>query len=123
MSKTSTISGIIALLLLTILIVLDFFPQWAFAEGMGDTMFWVLLIAMAISIVISGRHQKGHHFKESLFIFIYLIGLILLLTALGGDSVRGFSPDQTGFWVIIFIGIIEVYAQWKRRSAGKHAEK
>ncbi|SET93685.1 hypothetical protein SAMN05421676_11181 [Salinibacillus kushneri] len=119
MNKKSVIFGIIAILLLTLLMILDFFPQLVFAGYVKGALFWVLLVALAVSIIISGRNQKNHHFIESVLIFIYLIALILLLTGLGGESARGFSPDQSGFWVIIFIGIIEIYAQWKRRSAIK----
>lgn len=104
--------GILSLVLLTILMIADFFPDHYLAINIQGYIFWILLAALVI--FVSMIRIDG--LKNTIFIFIYLIGLILLLTAFGGSS-NDFSPNQTGFWILIILVSFSIYSEWKKHRS------
>ncbi|SFD68041.1 hypothetical protein SAMN05216238_103125 [Lentibacillus persicus] len=103
-----------SLLLLTILLISDFFPNNPiFGYINNDYIFWILLVALGI---LTSLERSTSHLQQ-IFSLAYLILLLVVLTLLGGKSAHGFAVNQGAFWIIVLLFIIDMISNRKEKAA------
>jgi len=50
---------------------------------------------------------------------VYILFLMVLLTALGGKSVSGISFDNGFLWIVFLFSLFEMYFKWKKIKRSK----
>lgn len=111
-------SGFVSLILLTILLVLDFFSDYSFLKYLNNGyLFWVLLIALGFFMSFDSKSKYKNTF-QNLFLPIYIVSLLLILTFIGGNSIHGLSATQGPFWIIVALCVIDIIPVTKRKGSG-----
>lgn len=102
---------------MTILLVYDYFPDIPFAEAVPLEL---LIVAMLVLFMVTVYRNRKHNpdqktvFWSQVFFLVYVVALMTLLTALGGESQIGISFDKGIFWAALAITIMEISFQWRR---------
>ncbi|SFD67790.1 hypothetical protein SAMN05216238_103114 [Lentibacillus persicus] len=95
----------------------DYFPDIPFAEAVPLELLIVVMLGLFIMTVYRNRKQKPSQkmvFRSQVFFLIYIVGVLALLTALGGESQVGIGFDKGIFWAALAIAVMEVSFQWRR---------
>ncbi|GEL78652.1 hypothetical protein [Tenuibacillus multivorans] len=113
---------IVLLVIMTLLLVYDFFNGVRLDGGVNQLSLLLIIFGLYL-ITLNAKKSKTQNEKEILnwqiFITCYLVVLIGLLTAFGGESTSGISLSNVFFWAVVAISIIEIIVQWKKV---KHVE-
>lgn len=113
----------ILLLILTLVLVIDYFPQLISFSLNNFTIFIILMILIVFSYIL-GKKQNSESGLKELFIFqlitpIYIFILVIVLTLLGGESTTIISLNDIFFWIIIVISLAEAYSTFKKIKTNK----
>ena len=108
---------VITLIIFTLLIVNDYFPNLSLARTIpDDILLWVIFGLFFISFLFD--KVKSHNHKERLkwqvLSLIYFLLLLALLTILGGQSTAGIAFDSPFLWIILLISCFDIYFRWKK---------
>ncbi|MFD1205456.1 MULTISPECIES: hypothetical protein [Sporosarcina] len=118
MKKQSILYGVI-LFVFTLLIINDFFPKMSFFNILPK---WAMILCLVFLIVVAGITEKymDHPVHISgIFITLYLLSLIIVLTLLGGKSVVGITLKSPILWIVVLISIVEAKRSKEKRVAAK----
>lgn len=110
------------LVLLTILLVYDYFPNIFIKNIIPSNVCLLLIIVLFLVSLILKRYRSTDNleiFKYHLFSTIYIFLLMLLLNVLGGQSMSGISFKEGGFWIVLSISGIEIFYQLKKVKEDK----
>ncbi|GEL76066.1 hypothetical protein [Tenuibacillus multivorans] len=115
--KVNFISQVLAAGFLTLMIVIDFFPNIGIDMSIG-------VVGIVTFTALAGiTHRKGEPvFKSSKqeFIFtflsgIYFFSLLLILSLLGGVSQKGIVFTNPVLWVLFLFALIVSYTKYKKQ--------
>ncbi|MFD1361289.1 hypothetical protein [Lentibacillus salinarum] len=101
----------------TVLLVYDYFPDIPLAGAVPLEVLIVIMLGLFVLTVYRNRQQKPDQkvvFRTQLFFLIYIVVIMAVLTALGGESQVGIGFDKGIFWAALAIGVMEVSFQWRR---------
>ena len=108
---------IILALCVTILLVYDYFPDIPFAEAVSLVVLIVVMLGLFMMTVYRNRKRNPDQhtiFRSHVFFVVYIVALMALLTALGGESQVGIGFDNGIFWAALAIALMEISFQWRR---------
>jgi cell division protein FtsW (lipid II flippase) len=109
--------GIISLVLLSILLISDFFPNNPiFSYINNGYVFWVLLVALALFILLDSRYLAGKNNFQYIILPIYIVLLLVVLTLLNGESAHGFAANQSVFWIVALLCTIDIISFRKGKN-------
>ena len=79
-------------------------------------MIFGVLIGMGLlsSFFKNSGTTERNSFILQIFIVVYVLMLLLVLNAVGGESTLGISLNEPFLWVAVFITIVQLGFQWKR---------
>lgn len=109
-------------LLLTILLIDDYFPDAFPFLNISFSQWIVLAIIFAIFAFIDKKGSQKLELKERLFINVYLFGLIGILTLLGGDSSNALSYSNPVLWIILVIEVFGIRKEWKKKLKDENVD-
>lgn len=117
MKKTiQRIAEVLAVLSFTLIIIFDFFPEL----GIGR---WVAMAGFILAAFLATitREKGASVFNSSkgelaftIFIGLYLIGLLFLLSALGGESQVGLEWTNPIVWMLYVAGVFLAFTKYKK---------
>lgn len=108
---------IISMLLVTILLVNDYFPSLSISQAIPKKVLLGLIIGMIIISNLFNRYKNSassNIFKWGVWWLLYFIFLLGLLTVLGGKSRTDISFDNGFMWVVILLSVIELFSKYKK---------
>ncbi|MDF2067465.1 hypothetical protein [Bacillus sp. Cr_A10] len=115
MKKLNLLLMLIFLLSVTVLLTYDFFPMYTNLVDIPKRLLISLIIVIVIiSIFTRNKNQKKDSktiLRFQTLLFIYLVGLIVLFTILGGTSQIGLNLQNPVLWVVIVISILGILKQ------------
>lgn len=88
-----------------------------FAGAIPLEVLIVMMLGLFVATVYRNRQQKPDQkgvFCTQVFFLIYIVALMAVLTALGGESQVGIGFDKGIFWAAFAIAVMEVSFQWRR---------
>lgn len=101
----------------TLLFIYDYFPDFP----LGDPLSAGVLSGIIVGLILLSLFFKEYRNPTNkdiliweLFIFIYTLFLIALLTVLGGKSSVGLSFDNGFFRVLVLVAVFEIYFRWRK---------
>ncbi|MFJ7734877.1 hypothetical protein ACIQ2D_00945 [Lysinibacillus sp. NPDC097287] len=108
------------LAIFTFMVIIDFFPSIAFADVISKKVISAMFIALIILqlVVTKGREDKLS-LKQRLSLTIYIIGLWITLTLLGGHSQVGLSLNSPMFYfamILLAYDLLRIYRQSKNKN-------
>lgn len=95
----------------------DYFPDIPFAKAVPLELLIVVMLGLFMVTVYRNRKKSPDQkmtLQSQVFFLIYIVGLMALLTALGGESQVGIAFDRGIFWAALAIAIMEISFQWRR---------
>ncbi len=115
-NKVNILSEVLVLVFLTLMIVIDFFPDIGISMSVG-----VIGVVTFIILSIITR-QKGKSVfnprKQELIIIVcfglYIFTVLLILRLLGGQSQVGIELTNPLLWGLYLIGITVAYSNYKK---------
>lgn len=115
--KLSTIINYTALAFFTLLVINDFFPSTILTEVFPSKLILSILVALVILqlVVTKGRESKLS-IKQHLSLTIYIVGLWITLTLLGGHSQVGLSTNSPSFYMALLLlayDLLRIYRKSK----------
>ncbi|MFJ7951384.1 hypothetical protein ACIQZG_07635 [Lysinibacillus sp. NPDC096418] len=118
--KFPTLINFTMLAFFTFIVIIDFFPSMAFADVISKKVIFAIIIALIILqlVVTKGREDKLS-LKQHLYLTIYIVGLWITLTLLGGHSQVGLSLNTPLFYIAILLhtfNLLRMYRQSKDKN-------
>ncbi|TDL88587.1 hypothetical protein E2R55_15480 [Vibrio vulnificus] len=106
----------IYMIILTLLLIHDFFPVFFLSDIVSPEVLLGIMIGLFLSVLFKkDRHvDHGAKFKEQLFSTLYLLSLVVLLTALGGRSTIGISLKDVFLWIVLLLSCYHTFSYWKK---------
>lgn len=110
------------LLLLSILLIYDFFP------GLRNFIYiptWLIGTLIVLILIISiwfprfSENTPQESYRMQIFVVVYILSIIFLLMFLGGESVSGLF-NGFGIWVALLINIFEILKKRKDVIEGEN---
>lgn len=96
--KLSTMINYTALAFFTLLVINDFFPSTTLAKVFSNKVIIVIIFALILLQLVGTRGRESKiSLKQHLSLTIYIVGLWIPLTLLGGHSQVGVSLDGPFF--------------------------
>ncbi|RAZ69155.1 hypothetical protein [Planococcus maitriensis] len=122
--KTYWLISVVLLLNLSLLLINDYFPGTLEAIGIPV---WLLFAIMAVMIVLSALSLKPDKEKHFLITFpvvsvIYPLLLLVVLTALGGESASGLSLTSPILWIGVIV-TLAVFRRTYRKAQEEEAQQ
>lgn len=108
---------IIYFFVMSLLLVYDFFPNSPFADFVPtNVLIPLILVLMVLSILLKQYNDtsKKDLLKAQLFSTIYILLLLVVLTALGGQSKTGISLDSGVLWIVVLISLVGPLSRWRK---------
>ncbi|MGE7690131.1 hypothetical protein ACQKMI_13120 [Lysinibacillus sp. NPDC097214] len=107
----------IFILAFTLLFVLDYFPNIPLADSIPKGVLIALILGLFIFSLIFKKDRDINN-KEILqwqiFLTIYILLIMGILTILGGQSSSGIAFDNGVFWIVLLISLFDIYSQYKK---------
>lgn len=111
------LTGLVSLILLTVLLIFDFFPNYLFFNYLNNGyFFWSLLIALAAVISFDSKRLEYKNTFHDFLLPVFIVFLLLILTIVGGSSIHGLSATQGSFWIIVAFCIIDIISLKNRKK-------
>lgn len=101
----------------TILFAYDYFPAAQQIVKLPVSLLVILMIGlMLISLLFSKNKNldKKSVLKWKVWVTAYIILLMIVFTALGGHSQSGISFNNTFFWLVMLIAVMDIFSDWKK---------
>ena len=109
---------VIFVLFFTGILVKDFFPN--VLTGISQSMLLLGIVAVLIAVAIIKNYKEPSD-KESFYWQVcmtsYFIGIIILLTALGGKSNAGLNFTDPLLWFVLVIVLTGLFSRFKKIRA------
>lgn len=102
---------------ITFLFVYDYFPGNPFLGAILKGVLIALILGLFLLSLIFKKYRNTSNqevLNWQIFMTIYILFLMGLLTILGGQSSSGIAFDNGFLWVVLFIALFEIYLQWKK---------
>ncbi|MGP4079941.1 hypothetical protein ACTWQL_08480 [Pseudalkalibacillus sp. R45] len=114
------------MILFTLLLVIDYFPDLPLLNATPKYVvifgiLGVILIGLILGVTI--HHDDRITLKWQIGMMFYLLGLIAVLTLLGGESSVGIAFDNYALWVVVGISSIEILNRWRKIKRSDNATK
>jgi hypothetical protein len=105
------------ILVFTVLLVYDYFPNTPLGDTIPKGLFTGLILGLFLYSLLFKKHEDAND-KEILnwqiFLTAYILFLIGLFTMLGGQSSSGISFTNISLWIVLLISIVEIISQSKK---------
>lgn len=112
------ILSVSVLVILTLLIIYDYFPQLIYFLHIPKSVLVGLLLLTIIIGIFMNYLQKEVSSKSTLSwqvtTILYLLALISILTLLGGTSQVGISLSNPVLWIVLLISVFELVREYKK---------
>ena len=120
--KLLKFTDLIFYIALTNLIIYDFFPNTILSNVIPRS--WnVWFMIGVIVLMLMFRHNRDIDRIESVAVqilsFLYVLGLIIVLTLLGGTSASGIGLTDIGMWIAAVMGIWEILTNIRKIRVDK----
>lgn len=102
---------------ITLLFVYDYFPNNPLPDALPKGVLIALILGLFLLSLIFKKYRNTNNqeiLKWQIFMTLYILFLMGVLTILGGQSSSGIAFDNGFLWVALFIALIEIYSQWKK---------
>jgi len=107
------------LLVLTILLINDYFSNVIFTFQVSDLqLILILLTLFVVNNFMAANDSNKQKLKSELFLLIYLAALIILLTLLGGESNTFLAVDNFILTILFVFDLLRIRYQWKKETVG-----
>ena len=111
------ISRLAVLIILTALIINDYFPDLLFSFRASNLVFiLVIFVLFAINNFMFAHDSAKKKLKSELFLLLYLAALLILLTLAGGHSTSFLSLDNSILWILFAFDLLRIRFQWKNET-------
>ena len=120
--KLLKFTDLIFYIALTNLVIYDFFPNTILSNIIPKSWNIWLMIGVIVFLLIFRHNPDMDRFESvarQLSSFLYVLGLIIVLTFLGGTSVSGIGLTDIGFWIAAVMGIWEIMTSIRKIRADK----
>ncbi|MFL2105919.1 hypothetical protein [Desemzia sp. FAM 23991] len=117
--KLLKFSDLIFYIALTSLVVYDFFPDAILPNIVpGKWIFWLIIGLIILSLIFKYLHDpdKKESTAEQIFVLLYFLSLIVVLTLLGGTSTSGLGLNDIGVWIATVIAIWKIVTSIRKRK-------
>lgn len=107
----------IILLIFTLLLVYDYFPNIFFVNILPKSILIIFILGICLFSLLFKKHHTMSNkpiLKWQILLTIYPLFLIGLLTLLGGKSSVGLSFHSIGLWIAFLLSVLEMLRQWKK---------
>lgn len=105
------------LLVLTILLINDYFSNVIFPFQVSDLQLILLLLALfVVNNFMAANDSNKLKLKSELFLLIYLAALLILLTLLGGESTTFLAVDNFILTILFVFDLLRIRFQWKKET-------
>jgi amino acid transporter len=114
MKDKLSIYKVLAILVVTVLFYFDFF-----LHNLNSLIFWLLLSSFALLMTFDDKWRKQREYNRfNTYFFPAYVITLLILFSIFGDSERGFSITESGFWIILVVIVIDArsYKNNKREA-------
>ncbi|MFD1928413.1 hypothetical protein ACFSFY_10150 [Sporosarcina siberiensis] len=115
--------GITALVLLTFLMIYDFFPKFISYIYIPKSMLLGLILLTFLIGIFMSHFDKGDSSKVTLIWQVvslaYLFALIMIFTLVGGVSQVGLSLTDPFLWIVFFISIFDIVKGYKKMKVSQ----
>ena len=108
---------ILFIFVFTLLVVYDYFPTISLADAIPKgVLSSLILVILAVSLLFKRYRETNNKeiFQWQIFFTIYILLLLGLLTALGGQSTSGVAFDNGVLWIVLLLSLFDIYSQWKK---------
>ncbi len=116
MTKTDYVFTIFIHLILTMLLIYDFFPNSINYINIPKGILVILILIIFLLGVFFGRKNKNN--KTNFFVgvvsILYILLIFLVLTLLGGVSQVGISITSPWTWIIFAFALLELFRRNKK---------
>jgi len=108
------------MLILTIILVFDYFPSPMFTKILPQAAFVLfvsvigLLFILSIIIRIRSEEKIAEGLIGQLILTVYIVVVMTILSLLGGESTSGVSFSNWIFWGVLSLSLFEIYSRWKK---------
>ncbi|WP_281998790.1 hypothetical protein [Priestia flexa] len=108
------------MLILTIILVFDYFPNPMFTKTLPQAAFVLfvsvigLLFILSIIIRIRSEEKIAEGLIGQLILTVYIVVVMTILSLLGGESTSGVSFSNWIFWGVLSLSLFEIYSRWKK---------
>ncbi|WP_156418714.1 hypothetical protein [Lentibacillus amyloliquefaciens] len=99
------------------MLVYDYFPDIPFREAVPLELLIVAMLVLFMVTVYRNRKYNTNQktvFRSQVFFLVYIVALMTILTALGGESQIGISFDTGIFWAALAVAVMEISFLWRR---------
>lgn len=105
------------LLVITILLINDYFSNVIFPFQVSDLqLILLLLVLFVVNHFMADNDSNKQKLKSELFLLIYIAGLIVLLTLLGGESNTFLAVDNFILTILFVFDLLRIRFQWKKET-------
>ena len=107
-------SNLIFYVPLTLLMIYDYFPDSFLSDWIPIELNEGIILSLYLVSILFERFRRpknAENINGQIFSLFYLFSVLILLTALGGNSASGIGLDNIGVWVTLAISFGEIYAQ------------
>lgn len=112
------------LLAITLLFIYDYFPESLLAYKIPKSIVISAFVGIIMLSFLLKRYRNPDSkeiLKWQLTSTIYILLLMSLFTALGGESVSGLSLDSELIWVVLLFSVYEMFARWRKMKQPKNS--
>ncbi len=105
------------LLVITILLINDYFSNVIFPFQVSNLqLILLLLVLFVVNHFMADNDSNKQKLKSELFLLIYIAGLIVLLTLLGGESNTFLAVDNFILTILFVFDLLRIRFQWKKET-------
>jgi len=125
MRKSNLILMTALLAVLTVLLTYDYFPSLVQHFTIPKPLLLSLIVAILFANIIINRNKKDN--RKELIIYqsvsiVYSLLLLLTFTSLGGESQFGISLDNPFFWIVVAVGLFELYRTHRKYVTDRYGD-
>ncbi|MCM3758068.1 hypothetical protein M3197_11395 [Sporosarcina aquimarina] len=108
---------------ITLLMACDFFPKLNEVLSIPKPIVSVFLLLMLFvgcyTTPLLKNNTLRFNFLWGAATVIYLMGLIIVFSLLGGNSQVGLSLSSPALWIVLAISVFELYREFKKLKAAQ----
>lgn len=102
------------LVIATIFLIVDYFPDISLLSAIPNVLFFVLLIVyLFLSAFNRIEHIDKAFLRSQTNVIFYLIGLMIILSIFGGSSHGDISFKHGVFVILLFISLYDLLKYWR----------
>jgi hypothetical protein len=120
--RVNSISQILVVVFFTLMIVIDFFPNIGINKAIG-IIGVVTFLALGVITRQKGErvfNSSKQEFIFTLFLGIYILSILVILTLLGGVSQVGIGLTNPLLWGLYLIGVLVSFNNYKKELKSRN---